>query len=164
MCSCCVRNVLPTPQSGWLSQYPTSPLNIETTPPTLTLSLPTAIHHESTQSLPKYTIPCFGLFLQKELRTSWPCVGARLIMTPSFPSILIAGLTYLSLADAQGATDLVGTWSTKSNETLTGPGFFDPVKDRLIEPPRTGISYSFTLDGHYEEAYFRAISNRKSTV
>ncbi|KAL9095254.1 MAG: hypothetical protein Q9165_002510 [Trypethelium subeluteriae] len=80
-------------------------------------------------------------------------------MTPSIRSILISGLTYLSLADAQGAVDLVGTWSTKSNKTLTGPGFYNPVADQLIEPSRTGISYSFTLDGHYEEAYYRAISN-----
>ena len=82
-------------------------------------------------------------------------------MTPSIRSILIAGLSYLSLADAQGALDLVGTWSTKSNKTLTGSGFHDPVKDQLIEPSRTGISYSFTLDGHYEEALYRAIANRK---
>jgi len=56
-------------------------------------------------------------------------------------------------------TNLVGTWSTKSNKTLTGPGFFNPIKDELIEPSRTGISYSFTNDGWYEEAYYRAISN-----
>jgi hypothetical protein len=29
----------------------------------------------------------------------------------------------------------------------------------LIEPSRPGISYSFTYDGFYEEAYYRAISN-----
>ncbi|KAK0252013.1 Reversal of tor2 lethality [Friedmanniomyces endolithicus] len=55
--------------------------------------------------------------------------------------------------------DLIGTWSTKSNQTLTGPGFYDPLNERLIEPSRTGISYSFTGDGHYEEAYYRAIAN-----
>jgi len=30
---------------------------------------------------------------------------------------------------------------------------------KLIEPSHTGISYSFTNDGHYEEAYYRAIAN-----
>ena len=30
----------------------------------------------------------------------------------------------------------------------------------MIEPSHPGISYSFTADGHYEEAYYRAISNR----
>jgi hypothetical protein len=29
----------------------------------------------------------------------------------------------------------------------------------LIEPERTGISYSFTTDGFFEEAYYRAIAN-----
>lgn len=29
----------------------------------------------------------------------------------------------------------------------------------MIEPERTGISYSFTGDGYYEEAYYRAIAN-----
>ncbi|OJD23187.1 hypothetical protein ACJ73_05458, partial [Blastomyces percursus] len=38
-------------------------------------------------------------------------------------------------------------------------GFYDPVKDRLIEPSHTGISYSFSDDGFYEEAYFRAVSD-----
>lgn len=55
--------------------------------------------------------------------------------------------------------DLVGTWTSKSNSTMTGPGFYDPVADKLIEPKHTGISYSFTADGHYEEAYYRAIAN-----
>ena len=30
----------------------------------------------------------------------------------------------------------------------------------MYEPDLTGISYSFTDDGHFEEAYYRAISNR----
>ena len=32
----------------------------------------------------------------------------------------------------------------------------------MFEPTLTGFSYSFTDDGHYEEAYYRAISNRES--
>ena len=32
----------------------------------------------------------------------------------------------------------------------------------MFEPPLTGFSYSFTDDGHYEEAFYRAISNRGS--
>lgn len=36
------------------------------------------------------------------------------------------------------------------------------MNDSFIEPRRTGISYSFTSDGYYEEAYYRAISNRLS--
>ncbi|OJD18798.1 hypothetical protein AJ78_01205 [Emergomyces pasteurianus Ep9510] len=62
---------------------------------------------------------------------------------------------------AQGPVDprLTGTWTTKSMKVLTGPGFYDPIKDRLKEPSHTGISYSFTDDGFYEEAYFRAVSD-----
>lgn len=30
----------------------------------------------------------------------------------------------------------------------------------MIEPANTGISYSFTADGFYEEAYYRAVGNR----
>lgn len=39
-------------------------------------------------------------------------------------------------------------------------GFYDPAKEFFIEPALTGISYSFSADGHYEEAYYRAIPNR----
>ncbi|CAG7924925.1 unnamed protein product [Penicillium olsonii] len=71
--------------------------------------------------------------------------------------------------------DLVGTWTTKSRQVITGPvgrsiqlgpngtnahqGFYDPLEDRLLEPSLTGISYSFDSDGNYESAYYRAISN-----
>ncbi|KAF4630559.1 hypothetical protein G7Y89_g7576 [Cudoniella acicularis] len=79
---------------------------------------------------------------------------------PSFAiqSLLIAGAF---LAGSSSAIDaqLVGTWSTKSAKVLTGPGFYNPVNDSFIEPSHTGISYSFTADGFYEEAYYRAVSN-----
>jgi hypothetical protein len=34
----------------------------------------------------------------------------------------------------------------------------------MIEPKHTGISYSFSADGFYESAYYRAIANRMSRV
>ncbi|KAJ5263866.1 hypothetical protein N7478_011471 [Penicillium angulare] len=71
--------------------------------------------------------------------------------------IWIWGL-FLSVA-AANVDDLVGTWTTKSREVLTGPGFYDPLHDKLLEPNLTGISYSFDSEGHYEEALFRAIAN-----
>jgi Chaperone for protein-folding within the ER, fungal len=83
-------------------------------------------------------------------------------MTPSIPTIVLFGLSLINSCTAQlvdGA--LVGTWTTKSKAVLTGPGFYNPVTDKLTEPNHPGISYSFTEDGHYEEAYYRAISNRK---
>lgn len=42
-------------------------------------------------------------------------------------------------------------------------GFYNPIEDELLEPKLTGISYSFTTSGHYEEAYYRAVANRQST-
>lgn len=38
-------------------------------------------------------------------------------------------------------------------------GFYDPVNERFLEPDLTGISYSFTADGWYEEAFYRAVAN-----
>ncbi|OJJ07121.1 hypothetical protein ASPVEDRAFT_56599 [Aspergillus versicolor CBS 583.65] len=67
---------------------------------------------------------------------------------------LLAGVV-----SAGKAADLVGTWTTKSRKVVTGPGFYDPLNDKLIEPDLTGISFSFTDEGHFEEAFYRAISN-----
>ncbi|KAK2630447.1 hypothetical protein QTJ16_001267 [Diplocarpon rosae] len=73
-------------------------------------------------------------------------------------SLLIVGACLTNSASALNA-QLVGTWTTKSAKVLTGPGFYNPVNDSFIEPKHTGISYSFTQDGFYESAYYRAISN-----
>lgn len=70
--------------------------------------------------------------------------------------------TFLLLKLAAGAPnkdELEGTWSSKSNTVFTGSGFYDPVDELLIEPALPGISYSFTSDGHYEEALYRVTSN-----
>ncbi|KAG0649217.1 rot1 [Hyphodiscus hymeniophilus] len=74
-------------------------------------------------------------------------------------SLLLAGAYLIGTTNAQLDHQLVGTWSTKSAKVLTGPGFYNPVNDSFIEPSHTGISYSFTADGFYEEAYYRAVSN-----
>jgi hypothetical protein len=63
------------------------------------------------------------------------------------------------VAQAVVDTQLTGTWSTKSLNVSTGPRFYDPINDRFKEPSLTGISYSFTDDGFFEEAYYRAIAN-----
>ncbi|KAG6999412.1 25S rRNA (adenine-N(1))-methyltransferase [Physcia stellaris] len=79
----------------------------------------------------------------------------------SKPVAFLLALT-TTFAQAQQAADparLTGTWTTKSRKVLTGPGFYDPVTDKFFEPDLTGQSYSFTDDGHYEVAYYRAISN-----
>ncbi|KAL4892412.1 protein rot1 [Aspergillus ambiguus] len=71
----------------------------------------------------------------------------------------LLGLIATTVSAASNVADLVGTWSTKSRSVITGPGFYDPINDQLLEPNLTGISYSFTSTGHYEEAYYRALSN-----
>ncbi|KAF1813338.1 hypothetical protein P152DRAFT_315282 [Eremomyces bilateralis CBS 781.70] len=77
--------------------------------------------------------------------------------------LLPIGTTLLAFASVISAqiTDpnLTGTWSSKAKTVFTGPSFYDPVGERLIEPKHPGISYSFSDDGHYEVAYYRAIPN-----
>lgn len=78
---------------------------------------------------------------------------------------IAAGPFFAALASAYlengNATSLMGTWSSKSNKVFTGPGFYNPVTDRLIEPELTGISYSFTDNGYFEEALYFVLPNRK---
>ncbi|CAI4035671.1 hypothetical protein SMKI_13G3220 [Saccharomyces mikatae IFO 1815] len=57
------------------------------------------------------------------------------------------------------SNSLYGTWSSKSNQVFTGPGFYDPVDELLIEPSLPGLSYSFTEDGWYEEATYQVSGN-----
>lgn len=71
-------------------------------------------------------------------------------------TIFIFGALVLA---APNMKELLGTWASKSNTVFTGPGFYDPVSELLIEPDLPGISYSFTDDGHYEEALYRVTSN-----
>ncbi|KAJ5758425.1 hypothetical protein N7520_005581 [Penicillium odoratum] len=73
--------------------------------------------------------------------------------------IWVWGLFASVAAAAASVEDLIGTWTTKSHEVLTGPGFYDPLNDKFFEPNLTGISYSFDSEGHYEEAFYRAIAN-----
>ncbi|SCU83106.1 LAMI_0C02014g1_1 [Lachancea mirantina] len=60
---------------------------------------------------------------------------------------------------ADDGSSLYGTWSSKSNQVFTGPGFYDPVDELLIEPSLPGISYSFTKDGWFEEATYQVSGN-----
>ncbi|KAF1939956.1 hypothetical protein EJ02DRAFT_456407 [Clathrospora elynae] len=82
-------------------------------------------------------------------------------MVARIAALLLSGVAILH-AQAQTAplpADLVGTWNSKANSTCTGPDFYDPVNEKFTEPKHTGISYSFTADGFFEEAYYRAVAN-----
>ncbi|EAS29422.1 protein ROT1 [Coccidioides immitis RS] len=72
---------------------------------------------------------------------------------------LLVFFCFLTAVPAALDPKLTGTWATKSRKVVTGPAFYDPAEDRFQEPENTGISYSFTEDGYFEEAYFRAIPN-----
>ena len=107
-------------------------------------------------------------------------------MIPRISAFAAVGLLSAGQVLAGYDPALVGTWSTKSKSVLTGPvsvarqacehldehaqltcssqDFYNPVTDTLIEPALTGISYSFTIDGYYEEAYYRAVSSRKPQI
>lgn len=65
-------------------------------------------------------------------------------------------------SSAGSTSELVGTWSSKSNTVFTGPGFYDPIDELLIEPALPGISYSFTEDGYWEEAVYQITSNAQN--
>jgi hypothetical protein len=82
----------------------------------------------------------------------------------TLPPSLLGLLALVAAASAQVDPQLVGTWTTSSRKVFTGPEFYDPVNDRFSEPALPGISYSFTADGYYEEAYYRANSNRVYSV
>lgn len=71
-------------------------------------------------------------------------------------ALLVSCSSFVQAADKK---DLHGTWSSKSNQVFTGPGFYDPVDELIIEPSLPGISYSFTEDGHWEMASYLVSSN-----
>ncbi|KAL1959766.1 hypothetical protein VTO42DRAFT_1352 [Malbranchea cinnamomea] len=73
--------------------------------------------------------------------------------------VLLLSLCSIWIVSAELDPELTGTWVTKSRAVVTGPDFYDPIRDRFKEPLNTGISYSFTDDGYYEEAHYRAVAN-----
>ncbi|SCU91792.1 LAFA_0F05842g1_1 [Lachancea sp. 'fantastica'] len=77
-------------------------------------------------------------------------------------SYLLVVLSLLSAVFCDDLTSsLYGTWSSKSNQVFTGPGFYDPVEELLKEPSLPGISFSFTEDQHFEEAIYQVKANPK---
>ncbi|KAI9670962.1 MAG: Reversal of tor2 lethality [Alyxoria varia] len=79
-----------------------------------------------------------------------------------YPPLLAsyAGFCLLSpLVMAAIDPQIVGTWTSKTGKVLTGPGFYNPNKEEMLEPDLPGISYSFTEDGYYETALYRALAN-----
>jgi len=67
------------------------------------------------------------------------------------------GGSQLPLADNKG--DLVGTWVSGSQSVVTGPNFANPMKFSFTYPKTTGVSYSFSSDGFFEEAWYKFTPN-----
>ncbi|KAI5481008.1 ROT1 protein [Pseudohyphozyma bogoriensis] len=77
-------------------------------------------------------------------------------------SLALVALPSLAAQDfSSNATGFSGTWSTGSGAVVTGSGFADPMNNAkpFTYPANTGISYSFTDDGYFEEAQYRFNSN-----
>lgn len=55
---------------------------------------------------------------------------------------------------ADDPINIVGTWSTGSGQVSTGLNFFNPLNQTFNVPKVGGQSYSFTSDGHWEQALF----------
>ncbi|KAG2068187.1 hypothetical protein BDR04DRAFT_1103707 [Suillus decipiens] len=60
---------------------------------------------------------------------------------------------------AHNVTAITGTWSSGSQNVVTGSGFATPSQEAFTYPSTTGMSYSFTDDGYYEVARYRMTSN-----
>ncbi|EPQ28678.1 uncharacterized protein PFL1_03981 [Pseudozyma flocculosa PF-1] len=58
-------------------------------------------------------------------------------------------------------TSLAGTWSSGSMAVETGLEFFNPISQQFKLPKNSGISYSFTDDGFFEQSKYRFESNPK---
>ncbi|WVW86020.1 hypothetical protein I302_108058 [Kwoniella bestiolae CBS 10118] len=73
-------------------------------------------------------------------------------------ALLPLSLAQGDLSAANNLTDLEGTWSSNS-AVSTGGTFCSPAQMKFDYPTNTGMSYSFTNDGKFEEAQYRYNSN-----
>jgi len=60
---------------------------------------------------------------------------------------------------AANKADLVGTWVSGSQGVITGPSFVNPLNFSFNYPKVTGVSYSFTKDMFFEEAFYKFTVN-----
>ncbi|KIM52735.1 hypothetical protein SCLCIDRAFT_1223478 [Scleroderma citrinum Foug A] len=74
-------------------------------------------------------------------------------------SVLAQDVVYNSI---HNVTTIYGTWSSGSQNVVTGYGFAQPANMSFTYPKTTGMSYSFTTDGYYEIARYRMKGNGSS--
>lgn len=108
--------------------------------------------------LDRTSCSCFILFLSSSL--------SNMVLSAS---VIACTLTLASVAIGEQdkgqdnkISQLFGTWSSKSNTVFTGPGFFNPSAELLIEPSLPGISYSFDKNGNWEQAIYQVAGNPRN--
>ncbi|KAK0564222.1 Reversal of tor2 lethality [Tilletia horrida] len=74
-------------------------------------------------------------------------------------ALMSAAILLSAPVEAQNAIDIVGTWSSGAGNVVTGLQFFNPTNNSFIPPKTAGRSYSFSSDGHWEQAIFQYIPN-----
>jgi len=80
-------------------------------------------------------------------------------MYPTVLSLLAAFGVFSASAQQPIPANMVGTWASGSRNVQTGPNFVNPIAYTFNYPKTTGISYSFTQDGYFEEALYRFTTN-----
>jgi len=85
-------------------------------------------------------------------------LGALLSTFLSF-SVVVMGQQQAQVPLAPNRLDLVGTWVSGSQGVITGPGFVNPLNFSFNYPKVPGVSYSFTKDFHFEEAFYKFTVN-----
>ncbi|GAA5952530.1 hypothetical protein JCM3765_002198 [Sporobolomyces pararoseus] len=90
-------------------------------------------------------------------------LSSSILVASLLPSTFKNGFNLVSAQQdfTSNSTGFAGTWSTGSGAVVTGPSFADPMNnDRpFFYPENTGISFSFTDDGYFEEAQYRFEAN-----
>ncbi|KAL7412927.1 chaperone for protein-folding within the ER, fungal-domain-containing protein [Mrakia frigida] len=77
----------------------------------------------------------------------------------SLLSLVSSTNAQLDLTSTHNVTSLEGMWSTGSGAVTTGMGFVSPLNYSFTYPATTGMAYSFTGDGFFEESAYRFVSN-----
>ncbi|SGY81172.1 BQ5605_C009g05478 [Microbotryum silenes-dioicae] len=94
--------------------------------------------------------------------SSLPTLAAWTTLTVSTLLLLLTATPCEAAQDfTSNLTNWEGTWSTGTGAVVTGPGFADPMNNNkpFKYPTNTGISYSFTNDGYFEESQYRFLGN-----
>lgn len=86
-------------------------------------------------------------------------LGAALALSAASAAPMQAQKPIRQAPTLNNVTGLDGTWSSGSGNVTTGLQFFNPSNAKFNIPSVTGISYSFTQDGFFEQAKYTYTSN-----